>query len=285
MKRYLCLFVLSCLINACSNQATNSVSSDKTRHDDIRMQPGFHLIAHRGGVVDRGKNPENSMAALDEAIRRGYTGTEIDVRQSKDGILYLYHDRTFSNYYDSNEAGANMTWEEIQSIRPLKEGIKPPVTMEAYCNHAKGKLKEIMVDIKIDRPSLEFYQKVEDILRETGFLHASYFIGHGEYFKGKGPLITMLIREIDEFSKADGDKTKDYYFLFAGVDEINGKTVKWAQDNGIQIMCCANLPFRGELPPDNIPNAGRNIKWLTEWNVTCFQIDSDYDVFFRLPVD
>jgi len=277
--------VLSCLLIACNNPATNSVSTDNVQNDDIRIQPQFRLIAHRGGVVDRGKNPENSIAALDEAISRGYTGTEIDVRQSKDGVLFLLHDRTFARYYDSNEDGANMTWEEIQSLHPLKEGIKPPVTMEAYCHHAKGKLKELMIDIKIDQPSLEFYQKLEAILQETGFLHASYFIGHGEYFRGKGPLITMLIREIDEFTKEYGEKTKDYYFLFAGVDEINGRTVKWAQDNGIYIMCCANLPFRGDVPPDNILNAGRNIKWLTEWNVICYQIDSDYDIFFRQSVD
>ena len=263
-------------------QAAITATTNKSQDDAIHIQQQFQLIAHRGGVVDRGKNPENSIAALDEAIRRGYTGTEIDVRQSKDGKLFLSHNETFSREYDSNRRGSDMTWEEIQALRPLREGGKPPVSLEDYCNHAKGKIKELMVDIKIDEPSLEFYQTMERILKETGFLQSSYFIGHGGYFKGKGPLITMLIREIDEFFKNDGEKTKDYYFLFAGVDEINGKTIKWAQDNGIKIMCCANLPFRGEVPDDNIPNAGRNIQWLTTWNVTLFQIDSDYDVFFRV---
>jgi len=258
-----------------------NAEAGEPKDENVRIQPQYHLIAHRGGVVDRGKNPENSIAALDEAISRGYTGAEIDVRQSKDGKLFLYHNRSFERDYDSNGRGADMTWAEIQALRPLKEGAKPPVSMEEYCMHAKGKFKELMIDIKLDEPPLEFYKELERILKETGFLNSSYFIGHGEYFLGKGPLITMLMRETDEFFKKYGEKTKDYYFLFAGVDEINGRTIKWAQDNGIKIMCCANLPFRGNADPDNIPNAGRNIQWLKEWSVTSYQIDSDYDVFFR----
>jgi len=279
MRNY-SLVLLSCLLFFWYVKAENP-EIDETKDGSIRIQPQYHLIAHRGGVVDSGKNPENSIAALDEAISRGYTGAEIDVRQSKDGKLFLYHNRSFERDYHSNGRGADMTWVEIQALRPLKEGAEPPVSMEEYCMYAKGKFKELMIDIKIDEPSLEFYKELERILKETGFLNSSYFIGHGEYFLGKGPLITMLMRETDEFFKKYGEKTKDYYFLFAGVDEINGRTIKWAQDNGIKIMCCANLPFRGNTSPDNLPNAGRNIQWLKEWGVASYQIDSDYDVFFR----
>lgn len=65
-------------------------------------------------------NPENSIAALDAAIARGYTGVEIDVHQSKDGVLYLYHNRNFSSDFHSDGIGAEMTWAEIQALRPKK---------------------------------------------------------------------------------------------------------------------------------------------------------------------
>ena len=265
--------LLICVLGACK-------SNGAVEHE-IRIQPQFHLIAHRGGVIERGLFQENSIAALDEAIRRGYTGVEIDIHQSKDGKVFLYHDRTFEKYFFSDDRPIDLTWEEIQALRPRREGIMPPVSMEDYCRHAVDKIKEIMLDIKIREPELEFYREVERILEETGFLQSSYSIGHGRYFRDKGTLITMLMREMDEFFGEHGEKTKDYYFLFAGVDEINGRTIKWAQDNGIRIVACANLPFRGEVPPDNIHNAGRNIKWLIDWGVTHFQIDSDYDIFFR----
>jgi len=249
--------------------------------EPIQVDPHFKLIAHRGGVTDNGKYQENSLEALDEAIKRGYTGVEIDIRESKDGVLYLYHNRTFDKDYESNASGNDLTWSEIQGLRPLREGGKAPVSLETYCRHAKRKLRDVMIDIKEREPSLAFYQKLEQILEETGFLNSSYFIGHGDYFRGKGPLITMLLREKDEFFQKYGEKTKEYYFLFAGVDEVNGQVLKWCRDNDIKVIACANLPFRGKPEPDNFPNAERNIKWLTEWEVTDYQIDSVYDLFFR----
>lgn len=276
MKRFFVIALSWLLLGGIQAADFVNMSGEK----EVRIHPKFHLIAHRGGVVE-GKNLENSIAALDEAIKRGYTGVEIDVRQSKDGKLFLYHNRTFERDYESQGRGADMTWKEIQELCPLKEGAKAPVSMEEYCKYAQGKIKELMIDIKIDKPSLSFYQELERILRETGFLNSSYFIGHGEYFRGKGPLITMLMREIDDFSKLYGEKTKDYFFLFAGVDEINGRTIKWAKDHHILIMCCENLPWKKEVEPDNFPNAGRNIEWLINSGVVNYQIDSDYDIFFR----
>lgn len=276
MKRFI-ITVLGWLLALGYVQAAHFVNMNSEK--DVYINSKFHLIAHRGGVVE-GKNLENSLAALDEAIKRGYTGAEIDVRQSKDGKLFLYHNRTFERDYESKGRGADMTWKEIQELRPLKEGAKAPVSMEEYCKYAQGKLKELMIDIKIDKPTLSFYQELERILKETGFLNSSYFIGHGEYFRGKGPLITMLIREIEDFSKLYGEKIKDYFFLFAGVDEINGKTIKWAKDHNIMIMCCENLPWM-KMESDNFQNAERNIEWLINSGIVYYQIDSDYDIFFR----
>ena len=248
----------------------------------VHIKPEFRLMAHRGGVVDGGRNPENSIAALDEAIKRGYTGAEIDIRQSKDGKLFLYHNRTFESDYDSKGSGEEMTWEEIQSLRPLKDTSVPPVSLEDYCKHARGKLQELMIDIKVREPSLEFYREVERILEETGFLKSSYFIGHGGYFLGKGCKITMLMRERDDFFEKYGDKTKDYYFLFAGVDEINGKMIRWCKDNGVKIIAHINLPYQKDFDVvQNMSDAGKNVKWLIECGVVDYQIDSDYDIFFR----
>lgn len=47
------------------------------------------LFAHRGVVVGQ---PENSVAALREALRSGYRAAEIDVRLTADGHLVLFHD-------------------------------------------------------------------------------------------------------------------------------------------------------------------------------------------------
>ena len=104
MKRFI-ITVLGWLLALGYVQAAHFVNMNGEK--DVYINSKFHLIAHRGGVVE-GKNLENSLAALDEAIKRGYTGAEIDVRQSKDGKLFLYHNRTFERDYESKGRGADV---------------------------------------------------------------------------------------------------------------------------------------------------------------------------------
>ncbi|GAB4107899.1 hypothetical protein GCM10028791_03460 [Echinicola sediminis] len=56
-----------------------------------KVPESYQLIAHRGGVVNEDL-AENSMGALNEAIRRGYDMVEIDVRLTKDSVFITHHD-------------------------------------------------------------------------------------------------------------------------------------------------------------------------------------------------
>lgn len=49
------------------------------------------VIAHRGIWQDA---PENSLAAIEQAIRDGHDVVEIDIRRTRDGVLVLMHDET-----------------------------------------------------------------------------------------------------------------------------------------------------------------------------------------------
>lgn len=49
----------------------------------------YKLIAHRG---DKESSKENTMAAFFDAINKDYVGFECDVRQSKEGDFFIYHD-------------------------------------------------------------------------------------------------------------------------------------------------------------------------------------------------
>lgn len=46
-------------------------------------------------------------------------------------------------------------------------------------------------------------------------------------------------------------------------------------------MACANLPYMKPIPDDHMSDARKNIEWLKKWGVVSYQIDSDYDLFFR----
>lgn len=267
MKQIYCLCILLSIFSSLRIQAAE-------------VDKQYHLIGHRGGVTENRCHPENSLAALDEAVERGYTGVEIDIRESKDGVLFLYHYATLERDYTSKARCAYLTCEEIQQLKPLHKEGKAPVSVEEYCRYAQGKITELMLDIKLDHPSQAFYEELYRILKETGFINHSYFIGHGNFFLGKGK-ITMLISEREEFFQKYGEKTKDYYFLFAGIDELNSRLIRWCQEHGIQIMACVNRPYKHPVTQQGLEEALRDLEWLKSWGVTYYQIDSDYDRPFR----
>lgn len=49
------------------------------------------IVAHRGAWKAA---PENSVAAIEQAVEAGYEIIEIDVQESSDGVLFLMHDET-----------------------------------------------------------------------------------------------------------------------------------------------------------------------------------------------
>ena len=55
-----------------------------------RDQSSVIVVAHRG---DWRNFPENSLEAIDNAVRMGVDIVELDVKKTKDGELILMHDR------------------------------------------------------------------------------------------------------------------------------------------------------------------------------------------------
>ncbi len=264
MKPYSYFILLIVLSTGCCPKSSN---------DNGQAASKIEITGHRGGVTE-GIHPENSRAALDEALKRGYSRVEIDVRQSCDSVLFLCHDRTFKRYYGVDKSGEKMNWSEIQSLKS-DTGTPPPLSLEEYCRYCTGKVT-LMVDIKEDEPSQRFYRELERILSENNLLQSAYFIGHGDYFRGKAR-ITMLASEVDEFYKTWGDKTAEYYFLFDLGNRINSRTIKWCQRKNIPVVIAINKFHY--IEEDDIQGAGRDIRWLLECGVTEFQIDSQYDQF------
>jgi glycerophosphoryl diester phosphodiesterase len=72
------------------------------------------VIAHRGAHLE---NPENSLAAIEDTVRIGADGVEVDVRTTADGALVLMHDAEVDR--TTNGAGnvREMTLEQVGALR------------------------------------------------------------------------------------------------------------------------------------------------------------------------
>ena len=76
------------------------------------------VVAHRG---DWRNFPENSLEAIDNAIKMGVDIVELDVKKTKDGELILMHDRTLDRTTTGKGKVEDHTLAEIKDLR-LRNG-------------------------------------------------------------------------------------------------------------------------------------------------------------------
>lgn len=169
MKKFL-IPVLVLVAAACQMKdgvVNNGVATDKVteirRKLFDRDKSSVIVVAHRG---DWRNFPENSLAAIDNAIKMGVDAVELDVQRTKDSVLILMHDYTLDRTTTGKGRVSEVTYDSIRNLK-LKNGcaiktIHDVPTLEEALEHAKGK---IMVNLdKADR----YFEQVYALLEKTG---------------------------------------------------------------------------------------------------------------------
>ncbi|TDB66018.1 glycerophosphodiester phosphodiesterase [Arundinibacter roseus] len=134
--------------------------------------PGFigketsktQVIAHRGAWKKQGL-PQNSLAALDNAIRLGCFGSEFDVHMAADMGLFVSHDHVIQNVAIEKSTSA-----ELAAVK-LSNGESLP-TLEAYLLQGKKQKKtRLVLEIKPSQlgkeRSLLLAQKCVEMVQKT----------------------------------------------------------------------------------------------------------------------
>lgn len=92
------------------------------------------VIAHRGAWKKQGL-PENSIAALNEAVRLGCHGSEFDVHMTKDNILVVNHDADFQGLHIEQSTYAELLQKKLSNGESIptaeafiKAGMKQKTT-------------------------------------------------------------------------------------------------------------------------------------------------------------
>lgn len=71
------------------------------------------IVCHRGASL---KAPENTFASLEKAIEQGAEVVELDVRPSKDGVLYVLHDATLDRTSNGTGHIADMVSADVDML-------------------------------------------------------------------------------------------------------------------------------------------------------------------------
>lgn len=106
-------------------------------------RPGtVRAIAHRGG----GGTVENTLAAFDAAVARGYRHLETDVHVTADGVLVVSHDPTLARVAGDPRAIASLTRTEVAAVRV--GGLEPVPTFDELVTSLPD--ARLTVDLKVD---------------------------------------------------------------------------------------------------------------------------------------
>jgi glycerophosphoryl diester phosphodiesterase len=125
------------------------------------------IIAHRGASAER---PECTLAAIRRAIEVGATAVEIDVRTSKDGELYILHDRALDRTTNGQGPASELTLAELQQLDagswfdPSYRGQRIPSLIQA-AKECRGRI-DLLLDLK--EQGDEYDHKVVEVIRKYG---------------------------------------------------------------------------------------------------------------------
>ncbi|GAB2905838.1 glycerophosphodiester phosphodiesterase [Neomicrococcus lactis] len=136
-------------------------------------ESGSPLESRQLAFAHRGFSPEgdeNTMPAFRRAVDLGFRYLELDVRTSKDGVLYVFHDETLDRVTNGKGQISQLTSQQISDIRVA--GTAPIPTFEELLNEWDD--IHLNVDIKDHAGAELFAQHVLDANATHRVLAASF---------------------------------------------------------------------------------------------------------------
>lgn len=126
-------------------------------------------MAHRCNTFTGVRNgiPENSLPALDEAVKAGADFIEIDPWKTRDGIIVINHDNTIDNATSGSGKIADLTYDQIEQYHLLDgDGEETEYTipkLSEMLDAAKGK---VFVNIDLGKANVSLMNDIVKIVKE-----------------------------------------------------------------------------------------------------------------------
>ena len=168
-------------------------------------QDEFMVIAHQGGEQLR---PSNTMPAFEHAVELGVDVLEMDIHQTKDGVLILMHDDTVDRTTDGSGVIKEMTLAEIKTLDaghywtdddgatyPYRgQGITVPTLAEIFQAFPDMPMN---IEIKQDSPSIvePFCDLIHEYQMEDKVLIPTFHPDTMNEFREKCPDIATSMTE------------------------------------------------------------------------------------------
>ncbi len=194
------------------------------------------IACHRGANEYA---PENTKAAAEKCIEWGVDYVEIDVRTSKDGVMYILHDPTLNRTTNGKGFIRQLTAEQIDQLDAGSwfdskfAGEKVP-RLDSYLQWIKGKAK-VYFDVK----DADLKQLIA-LVYELGLENGSFFWFDSNRkaleFRDLDKKLTLKMnaRSPDEVQKAID--TVGANIIEVGPNNLSEQMIKACHDRGVKLM-------------------------------------------------
>jgi len=179
VKRFtLVLFTLLTNNPSGSTAEPNSIppetpAASMRRHERVAARrAGIDIICHRGASEHAF---ENTLEAYRATFELGADGNEIDIRQTKDGVLVLFHDDMLDRNLEAYGDVSDFTWDELRQFRFRNPGrfgdqCRIPTLVEVFNLHRQF---AGLIHLDIKRSGLD--RQIADLLTQMDMWdHVAY---------------------------------------------------------------------------------------------------------------
>lgn len=231
------------------------------------------VIAHRAANQNF---PENSIVAIEEAIRIGVDIIELDIRVTADGVVVLMHDQTVDRTTTGTGDVETLDYSYLQTLRLLHKGEptneKIP-TLEEALKVTKGR---IMVDMDMKTDKVEEVLEVVnamDVVDELLFFDSDWDVLAAFQLRLPDAFIMPRTYKAREIKKA----VKKFNPRVVHIDPsfYTPKTVAIAKKYGVRLWINA----LGDTDRKMLANPDQ--KWAREWlNKGATMVQTDVPSFW-----
>ena len=180
---------------------------------EFELRDNVKITAHRGSSF---RAPENTLAAIRQAIEDGADYAEIDVRLTADGYVVLLHDRDLYRVAGVKKNLSDMPYAQVRTLdvggwfSPQFRGEGVPLLSEAVAT-AKGRIG-LNVELKVESVPRRLAERVVQVLQEhdaaAECVVSSTSLEALEYVRALDPRIRrgyIVVQSIGEVAALDVD--------------------------------------------------------------------------------
>ena len=228
---FLCILLSLYLILVVSFGGLGSAAPNPLQHVKKPL-----VFAHRG----HSQYPENSKEAFQAALKHGFTGIELDIRLSKDGIPVVFHDAHGDRLLHKNIEIHTQNAAEITShLLHHNDSISdshPLLLDEVFATFKTNTL--FYLDIKI--PNGTMYEKVRDCIQKHKLIsHAIIASNSYEFllrYKCNNPKIMVIQEDLDSrnqwtYHLIPNELKPD--FIGGSLLHVDESHAKWLEKNNL----------------------------------------------------